>query len=124
MYVCMYVCKYVCMYLYMYACIMYVRIYVCKYQYFRWLQKCHIPALGTRQNWGKQLQHEEVKNDCGLVMSVKEHCIVSSSVICTARRMIWMLSSFRRNIAIGRRREVEQIKDGNTNSHEDETGLE
>jgi len=38
--------------------------------------------------------------------------------------MLWVLSWFRTNMATGRRREVEQIKDGNTNSHEDETGLE
>jgi hypothetical protein len=37
--------------------------------------------------------------------------------------MLWLLSWFRRNIATGRRREVEQIEDGNTNSHEDKTGL-
>jgi hypothetical protein len=36
--------------------------------------------------------------------------------------MLWVLSWFRRNIATGRRK-VEQMKVGNTNSREDETGL-
>jgi hypothetical protein len=60
---------------------------------------------------------------CGLVTSSKQHCTVSSSVMFTARRTLLVLSWLRENIATGRRREVEKMKEGNTNSHEDEMGL-
>jgi hypothetical protein len=81
MYVCMYVCIYVCKYVYVYVCIMYVCMYVYRYvsiSIFTGYRNVVIRSWRQDRTAGKELQRVEVKNDCGLVMSVNEHCIVSS----------------------------------------------